>query len=141
MLFVYYLFTTLSILMELSDVRGFCTFIGFVLQYSQMSAFFWLSAIGFNVWNSFRKPDGHGSKTTKLGIYDKRYKWYALYSWGCPLVMTLVTLIMQSASNDLPSHIVTPMIGEKSCTLEPEAAMFFYFHIINGPVMASIFYF
>ena len=112
-----------------------CIFVGFVIQYAHMSALFWLSAIGYNVWNSFRKPDGQGSKTNKLGIYDKKYKWYALYSWGCPLVMTIVTLIMQNVS--VGKDIVTPKIGFRTCSLEPEAALFFYFHLINIPVMVS----
>ena len=29
--------------------------------------------------------------------FRPRYKWYALYAWGCPLVVVAVTLIMQAS--------------------------------------------
>ena len=136
MLFVFYIFEALSRWITLGIESPSCIIVGFVIQYAHMSALFWLSAIGYNVWNSFRNEDIQGSKTNKLGIYDKKYKWYALYSWGCPFVMTVVTLIMQNVS--VAKDIVTPKIGFRTCSLEPEAAMFFYFHLINIPIMVSI---
>ena len=133
MMFLYYLFLTIA-KMSPTEITPLCHLAVFVFQYSQMSTFFWLSAIGFNVWNSFRKMEDPGrSKSNTLGIYDKRYKWYALYSWGCPAVITLVTLIMQYGPQS-PS-LVHPNIGLNSCALEQTWALLYYSHIFIGPLL------
>ena len=36
------------------------------------------------------------SNVKKLGIFDPKYKWYALYSWGCPLIVSIVTFGMHN---------------------------------------------
>ena len=124
------------------DYQPMCKLFGFVTHYSQMSAFFWLNAIAYNVWNSFRKLENSGSREKKLGIFDERFKWYALYAWGCPMICTIVTIVMQN----LPDHVVAsnpnltlPKIGDGSCTLEPIWGKLFYFHIINGPILVCRF--
>ena len=37
-----------------------------------------------------RATSGPGVKPD-LGWRQKRFKWYALYSWGCPFVISMVT--------------------------------------------------
>ena len=139
MLFLYYLARLSALWNVFLNYPPMCKFMGFVTQYSQMSATFWLNAIGFNVWNSFRKFENSSLGGNKLGIFDRRFKWYALYAWGCPMICTIVTVIIQN----LPDHVIDsnpnlilPKIGKDSvCTLEPQWAKLYYFHIINGPVM------
>ena len=141
MLFIYYLFV--SIAKMGSKITSICELAGFVIQYSQMSTFFWLSAIGFNVWKSFRKMEDPSRSQTrgKLAIYDKRYKWYALYAWGLPSVVTLVTLIMQHLPKDQRHEkIYYPKIGDPICSLELKHAQFFYSYIIIGPLLVTLWY-
>ena len=52
----------------------------------------------FDMWLTFRQmrvsqrraTSGPGAKPD-LGWRQKRFKWYALYSWGCPFLISLVT--------------------------------------------------
>ena len=114
-----------------------CIFEGIVIQYSKMSMYFWLSAIGFNVWNSFRKLKPRVTFHTQrrvTGFQDKSFKWYALYAWGCPFIVTCVTLIMQNLSE---STAYLPHIGRQTCTLDPKWGKLYYYHVINGPVLVS----
>ena len=139
MLFIYYLFV--SIAKMSSEITSICELVGFVIQYSQLSTFFWLSAIGFNVWNCFRKMEDPGRSQTrgKLGIYDKRYKWYALYAWGCPAFVSVVTLIMHNLPEDQrDKDTFYPEIGDPICSLERKYAQFFYSYIIIGPLLVMI---
>ena len=142
MLFLYYLSMLSARWKIVYDYQPMCKLFGFVTHYSQMSAFFWLNAIAYNVWNSFRKLENSASRGKKLGIFDERFKWYALYAWGCPMICTIVTIVMQN----LPDHVVAsnpnltlPKIGDGSCTLEPIWGKLFYFHIINGPILVCRF--
>ena len=82
------------------------------------------------------------AKPRSLGILYPKYKWYALYSWGCPLIVTIVTIIMQNLDvekvkqiNMNGTLIVTPQLGEKNCFFPNNYAKLYYFHIINGPIL------
>ena len=138
MMYISYLFLTIVKWTKHMDTPTLCIFEGIVIQYSKMSMYFWLSAIGFNVWSSFRKLKPRVTFHTRrhmLGFQDKSFKWYALYSWGCPLLVTCVTLTMQF----LPESevYVSPQIGNRTCTLDPELGKLYYYHVINGPVLVS----
>ena len=138
MLFLYYLARLSALWNVFLNYPPMCKFMGFVTQYSQMSATFWLNAIGFNVWNSFRKFENSSLGGNKLGIFDRRFKWYALYAWGCPMIVTFVTVLMQYLP--MTENYFTPGIGKDSCTLHEGRrawGKFFYFHIINGPILVS----
>ena len=65
----------------------------------------------------------------------KIYKWYAIYAWGIPFLVTLITILMQYLPKDITQNCYTPGIDGSNCLLEPKWGMLFYFHIINGPVM------
>ena len=51
------------------------------------------------MWLTFRQMRVSQSRATaagggpllQLGWRQKRFKWYALYSWGCPAIISLVT--------------------------------------------------
>ena len=85
------------------------------------------------------------SKPRSLGILYPKYKWYALYSWGCPLIVTIVTIIMQNLDEEYvkqininTTYIVTPKLGETTCFFPSNEAKLYYFHIINGPILVNI---
>ena len=139
MMYISYLFLTIVKWTKHMDTPTLCIFEGIVIQYSKMSMYFWLSAIGFNVWSSFRKLKPRvtfHTRRQKLGFQDKSFKWYALYSWGCPFLVTFVTLIMQFLPES--STYVSPQIGNRTCTLDPERGKLYYYHVINGPILVSI---
>ena len=125
-----------------SENPGLCIIHGLLIQFSYMSALFWLSALGHFYWNSFRKIKAIKRQNTsginkKWGIFHPRYKWYALYSWGCPTIVTIVTIIIQYLPEDKTKQIWTPGIGFESCFFTRDLATIFYFHIINAPLLVS----
>ena len=139
MMYISYLFLTIVKWTKHMDTPTLCIFEGIVIQYSKMSMYFWLSAIGFNVWSSFRKMKPRVTFHTRrqmLGFQDKSFKWYALYAWGCPFLVTCVTLTMQFLPES--EAYVLPKIGNRTCTLDPEWGKLYYYHVINGPILVSI---
>ena len=138
MMFSFYLFLTIGKWKTSTKDDWFCHLNGLLIQYSEMSAFFWLSALGHCVWKSFRRikpPTQNLQSSIKLGIYNKKYKWYALYAWGCP---SLVTILMQYLPEEMTDGYHTPGIGENSCTLHHKWGKLVYFHIVNGLILASL---
>ena len=90
------LFLTLTIVKlsnHIDENPNLRKFEGFLIQFSQMSAFFWLSALGHNVQKTFKKMRPVSRRTYRLGIFDENYKWYALYAWGIPLVVSVITVL------------------------------------------------
>ena len=123
------------------DIGGFCHFIAFAVQYSEMSVFLWLSALSHNIWSSFRKlktVNRNLMQRSRLGIFNKKYKWYALYAWGSPMIITIVIVIMQNIHEETRKDHMTPGIGVKSCSLHQIKGTWeklFYLHIINGAIL------
>ena len=78
-----------------------CVFIGFLLQFSALSVFFWLTAISVDVWltfKSFRNPANQAS----------RIKECYLFSILSPLGVTLTTIFLQFYQSEDTSSYVHP---------------------------------
>ena len=141
MLFIFYLTLTVVKFASRELVQNYphtCVFSGFVIQYSYMSALFWLNSMGYFMWTQFRKLTpvyNQGGGRWQLGIFDAKFKWHALYSWGCPLVVTIITIIIQNLPEHLTENIITPRIGVTACSLAQDLATLYYFHIINAPIL------
>ena len=43
---------------------------------------------------------------------------YALYSWGTPLIVIIVTIVIQNLPDDVTENLIRPGIGDKRCFLD-----------------------
>ena len=142
MLFIFFLFTSIIKIVDKDDLGGeACKILGFIIQYSYMSSVFWLSCMSFFMWKAFRKmcPKDIHDQQYRWGFQHPSFKWYALYAWGCPLVVTIVTIVLQVADFDGKENIVKPGIGIDNCFLDEGEPRWFYFHIVNAPILVSNF--
>ncbi|XP_064122171.1 uncharacterized protein LOC135226486 isoform X3 [Macrobrachium nipponense] len=101
--------------------KTLCIFNGLFTQFAIHSAFFWLSVMCFDIWRVVRS-------TVKLiplrGILENDiqiFLVYAAYAFGCPLVIALVTLIMQSLPPEASDWMFIPGFGKESCWYEDGA--------------------
>ncbi|XP_054731511.1 G-protein coupled receptor Mth2-like isoform X1 [Anastrepha obliqua] len=110
-------------------VNVICATIGFVTYYFLSAAFFWLNVICFDLWHNFRGTKGNIQNLTQR----KRFLYYALYAWGVPALMTILTIALQYS--DLPNKLKSG-IGHSHCWLKVDdwSAMI-YFH---GPCLLLI---
>ena len=139
MLFIFYLFTCLiKFVTPVQLTRFGCEISGLIIQFSYMSATLWLASMSFFMWKSFRRM---ASARTKMpaqatwGSQHPHFKWYALFSWGLPLTMTIVTLILQHGKKMFGENYIRPNIGDSQCFLGTKMSTLLYFHIINGPAL------
>ena len=102
MLFIFYFFMSLIKLTNPDQLGVVCEISALIIQYSYMSSTLWLSCMSFCMWKTFRKMvvDTRAGKY-QWGFQHPNFKWYALCSWGAPLVVTIVTLILQETYKDL----------------------------------------
>jgi hypothetical protein len=61
-----------------------------------------------------------------------RYKYYALYAWGLPLVVVAITISMQFLPYQIISGSIQPRIGKQSCFFSGNLATLLYLHVIAG---------
>ena len=135
MLFVFYVFNSIIKWTVHQDIKSVCEVSGLIIQYSYMSSVLWLSCMSFLMWKTFRKmtPANVTGPQYSWGCQHPSFKWYAIFSWGLPLIMTIVTLILQHSK--LGKSYVSPNIGANQCFLGDGLPTLLYFHIINAPAL------
>ena len=125
-----------------------CVFIGIVFHYSYTSALFWLSTMAYFMFRSFqamKDTSAQRLQRRKYGFFHPDFKFYALYAFGCPAIVSIVTLVLQHVPNQ--DSFIAPRIGEFTCLLGQSRGgldnpHLWYFNIINiFPTIAILVFF
>ena len=115
------------------------------------SAIFWINVMGFHIWKLFNV--GGSKKPFREDL--KKFLLYALYAQGVPLLINIITAIIDSRKDGITSHY--PNMGDVTCFLGEgkeqkmehpsyfESAMFIYndlfmflVQMVNGAFLISI---
>ncbi|XP_049956981.1 G-protein coupled receptor Mth2-like isoform X1 [Schistocerca serialis cubense] len=107
---------------------AFCLTAAFIIYFSFLASFFWLNVMCFDIFwtfSGFRSLRG-----TAREREHKKFIIYSIYSWGCPLILLSVTLVMQF-HNDIPDGLLRPQFGVKKCWFPDDITILAYFY---GPV-------
>ncbi|XP_055382136.1 probable G-protein coupled receptor Mth-like 10 isoform X3 [Condylostylus longicornis] len=90
---------------------GFCTFVGYVVYVTILSAYFWLSAISFDLWYNFNNYD-------KARAYQNvRFLTYCGICYGTALIYMITAYLVQNSG---ASDSVKPGMGTFYCYLNVE---------------------
>jgi hypothetical protein len=137
--FLAYFFTGVHYALNVAENRDwlytpFCKAIGYIVQHTWLSFFLWMSAMSINITTTFAqsfKAKGQGRKQTTALILN------ILYAQGIPLVITVVTIIMDTQR---PDGAILPHMGQLTCGIGseyskvPEAffktPIFLYFYLV-----------
>nr|XP_033323120.1 G-protein coupled receptor Mth2-like isoform X1 [Megalopta genalis]XP_033323121.1 G-protein coupled receptor Mth2-like isoform X2 [Megalopta genalis]XP_033323122.1 G-protein coupled receptor Mth2-like isoform X2 [Megalopta genalis] len=123
-------FSTLAITQlgsaHLSDQA--CTSIAFVIQFSFVACFFWLNAMCIEMWSLVRS---HVKRETNRMKAETLFFWYSLWCWGPPVILILVSMIMD-LSPTIPATYVKPKISKESCWFESSDEAMPYFYVPVG---------
>ena len=129
------MYLTLIILKTKDNLSGaLCEIIAILFHFAYMSAFFWLSAMSHFIWKAFKeRPRG---QKKKYGFAHPKFKGYALFAFGCPALVSTVTIILQHLPEETQDHFIAPRINHGTCQLGIareglDIPMLWYFHIIN----------
>jgi len=111
-----------------------CVLTGYCLQYFFLSFFFWINAMGFNIWRMFSFMQ---SSQKNIRGETRQLLVYSVYSQGLPLVICAVTAVVDASKPRVQPHF--PNMGDLRCFLgEPaqrprsyyfESAKFIYFDV------------
>lgn len=91
----------------------FCYFSAYVIYYSLLATFLWLSVLNFDLWLC-HQPSSYFHKFTE----PKLFILYTIYSFGLPGVLTILMHILDSIES-IPYHL-RPGFGAESCFIKGE---------------------
>ncbi|XP_075982610.1 G-protein coupled receptor Mth2-like [Anticarsia gemmatalis] len=112
-------------LMEYTDM-ALCATRGFLAYFFLIAAFFWTNAISIQVLLNTRRP-----ATLDYSWYE--FKWYFLYAWGCPSVLTICMAIV----NFHPGDHSKPGIGLNHCWFFNKTQQWYYMFSIMSILLAA----
>ncbi|EDW76942.2 uncharacterized protein Dwil_GK20993 [Drosophila willistoni] len=111
-----------------------CYITGYLGYFGMLAAFFWLTVISLDLWNSFRGTNYNVNRLTS----GNRFRIYNLYAWGMPLVLTILIAILDQVLLDPNLEDLTwvPGVYYNGCwikTFDWSAMVYFY-----GPMLILI---
>uniref|UniRef100_A0A1B6EGM6 G-protein coupled receptors family 2 profile 2 domain-containing protein n=1 Tax=Clastoptera arizonana TaxID=38151 RepID=A0A1B6EGM6_9HEMI len=109
-----------------------CTSFAFIIQFSFLASFFWLNIMCFDIWWVFS-----GLRPLRGSVKEREHKKfiiYSIYAWGCPLIIFIITLVMQTVK-EIPDTFIKPEFGLNKCWFSTEKATFIYFYLPMGVVV------
>ena len=113
-----------------------CFIGGVMIYFSYLSILFWLNCLCFDVWSSFHRmkaPKRLNVNESKIaGFKDRKFKKYALYGWGMPMITTTLALTMQLLPSEFTTGITTPDFAKTTCFLENRKVRLYYQFIPAG---------
>ncbi|KAK8396034.1 hypothetical protein O3P69_005251 [Scylla paramamosain] len=100
-----------------------CKIMASLIHVSFLAAFFWLNVMCFDIWWTLKsmRPVAETGELSRL-----RFKMYSIYSWGCPVFISFVAIIVDSLPEDF--DVIRPGFGEKKCWFGDNQPLWAYFY-------------
>ncbi|XP_037081588.1 uncharacterized protein LOC119102326 [Pollicipes pollicipes] len=111
----------------LAQYRVVCKVLAVILYFFLLTAFFWLSVICCEIYITTRANKHISGR--------KRFRLYALYAWGLPLLMAMLALIMDLAPGIDNCSVIKPAFGRYRCLFQNRKAFIAYFYIPIGVLL------
>lgn len=80
-----------------------CHPVGLIMYYFMMTSFFWMNAISFNIFRSFREATNK-LRLPEISAQRRRFLCYSVYSWLTP-AMFLCLVVISDETSWFPKHL------------------------------------
>ncbi|XP_012533517.2 probable G-protein coupled receptor Mth-like 3 [Monomorium pharaonis] len=110
----------------------YCIPLAYIFNISMLASCFWLNAMCFDIWWTFRKLSFHPTN-----VKDRRRKWimYSIYAWGLTFGLTIVCAIMDIPG--IPKDFIRPEMCVNKFWFGQYAAFSVYYYIPTGIAFIS----
>jgi len=105
-----------------------CKILGFVMHYFFVASFFWVNVMSFDIWRTFRHIRGISKNPGVKSDNHRKFIYYSVYAWGSSLVVSAITILMESLPESMTENLMTPNIGVHSCFFQSNLSKMIYFH-------------
>ena len=134
MFFVYFTAIICTRLINITD--SLCEVFAYIIQFCYVSTIWWLNSMCFDIWSTFKSIRNPTTTPTRqeYGWKHPQFKYYALWSYGMPCLITLMTILMENLANHHEGTLLHPGIGEGSCFLSKEGTLL-YVVVPTAPIL------
>ncbi|XP_072758166.1 G-protein coupled receptor Mth2-like [Anoplolepis gracilipes] len=123
MMLIYYISKMLVVLIgEKNLAYSISIASGLFTYFSDLSCFFWLSAMSFDMWWTFRD---FRLSTKKVEQQARKKFLYSIIAWGIPCILTTICIIMIFVPG-VPKNIIRPKFYVTTCWFPIGAAYLLY---------------
>ncbi|XP_018358184.1 PREDICTED: G-protein coupled receptor Mth2-like [Trachymyrmex cornetzi] len=134
-LFIAYAIMCFGQFFKLNELK-YCVALAYIFYFFFLSSFFWLNAICFDIWWTFREL---WPRTIKIKD-KKKHIIYSIYAWGVTIFLIVICVIMDNIP--LPENLVRPEMCEKRFWFGEMEAQTLYFYVPMGAtIISNIFFF
>ncbi|GFQ82009.1 g-protein coupled receptor Mth2 [Trichonephila clavata] len=112
------------LIVAMANTGSSCSDLGLCIYYFFLTSFFWMNAIAFDVWRSFRVV----MKELRISSHKvpwRRFLSYSLYSWSIPGILTLLVKVLDSS--DILSEGWRPSFRNQFCWFGQRKALLIFF--------------
>ncbi|XP_054719370.1 G-protein coupled receptor Mth2-like [Uloborus diversus] len=139
LLIAYLCFLTLAVSESATWRLPHCANLGMCVYYFFLTSFFWMNAIAFDVWRSFRVVMRE-LRISSHRVPRRRFLIYSVYSWVIPAVLTI--LVKVADSTEVLPEDYRPDFGKHICWFGQRKALLVFFAVPLCIVMIlNIYYF
>ncbi|XP_072758562.1 probable G-protein coupled receptor Mth-like 10 isoform X2 [Anoplolepis gracilipes] len=119
---------TIDVMDQLIDTmnQGFsiCVIIGLVNYFCYLASSFWLTAMSFDMWWTFREIR---SLRRNVKQQERKKFIYSIFAWGGSSILTIICIIMDFVPS-VSKNLIRPGFGVHNCWFHENAAFQLYFH-------------
>ena len=116
-----------------------CFITGIIIYFSYLSVMCWLNNLCYDVWSNFPSVTPMIKLRVNIGRYEgfknNEFKRYALYGWGIPLLITIISLIVHFLPREYTNHMIVPGFANTRCFLDSRLSVLHYQFIPTGVAM------
>ncbi|CAL4114088.1 unnamed protein product, partial [Meganyctiphanes norvegica] len=123
-LLIFYLMQISNYFNNVSDRRQ-CITLAFFMHWNGLAIFFWLNVMAFELWRTVRAQTPVQHSMTK-------FIKYSVYAWGCPLLIAIITVIIDHLPEEY-DLIIRPQLAGTHCFLEGDKERWLY---LNWVILA-----
>ena len=120
----------------LQDNQNLCLATGVMIYSSYLSVMLWLNSLCFDVWSTFPNVAVANKLRINIGRFegfkDFKFRMYALYGYGIPLLITTISLTINFLPRKYTSGLVVPGFANTRCFLQSRLAVLLYQFVPTG---------
>ncbi|XP_072744446.1 G-protein coupled receptor Mth2-like [Anoplolepis gracilipes] len=132
---VAYTFEIVNIVITADTVHySVCLTVAFFNYFCFLTSFLWLTIMSFDMWWTFR-----GLCLLRRNIKQReknKLVFYAIYAWGLPFILAVISIIMDSVSENLP-QILRPEFSAGNCWFSHKGSFALYYYGLKSVCVIS----
>lgn len=123
---------------NMNEIDGLCKAIAIIIHFGFLAYFFWMNVMAFDIFRSFTSAKSQSFYSSRKRTVSKRFIHYSLYAWMSPLLIVLISIILEFAKVEQ----VMPDYGKAFCWFGNKNSQLIFFVVpVSLLILSDIIFF